>query len=74
MYAISFCKNQVTLPLVVKEGQRNKQIFAESDDSTFSEYFVPAIPLTFKEEGWLLQKLLQSRTTMGTFLSTKSNP
>ena len=50
-YAISFCKNQVTLPLVAKEGQRNKEIFTESDDSTFSEYFVPATPLAFKEEG-----------------------
>ena len=48
---ISFCKNQVTLPLVTKEGQRNKEIFAESNDSTFSKYFVPATPLAFKEEG-----------------------
>ena len=39
-------------PLVAKEGQWNKEIFAESNDSTFSEYFVPLTPLAFKEEGW----------------------
>ena len=47
-------------PLVAKEAQRNKQIFTEDNDFTFSKYFVPERHLTFKVEGLIIAETIMS--------------